>query len=310
MAIITPECFAGRHENCPTCGPGWTCECSCHPNPDDEPGEVLTIAHAEPTTVHGDWDEDGVEEDENLWRLDFDDNETQLQLFATVKDAKADKPEYTGECRLLVEIDRRDPATDNEKRVHYACKVWKIDATTAANLLSKPKQELLTELADEIAEVKARPCDKTMLCDGCDGSGIRPDATPHAGPPPEGFVVIEKCDTCDKFADDLAAAQTWGTDARWQEGNGTMNAIARPKGSAVPQQDRPTKKMTINLQVAVEVESDDLPSQHCIEQEVIDAVKEALISAHLNGFDHDLDASMTPQAIGLVGQLPLLPIHV
>ena len=68
-------------------------------------------------------------------------------------------------------------------------------------------------------------------CEGCDGSGIRPDATPHAGSPPEGFVVIERCDTCQQHPDDLAAAAAWGTDARWQEGNGTLNAIAKPKAA-------------------------------------------------------------------------------
>ena len=51
----------------------------------------------------------------------------------------------------------------------------------------------------------------------------------HAGPPPEGFVIVERCDACDKYPDDLAAAQAWGTDARWQEGNGTSQAIAKPR---------------------------------------------------------------------------------
>src|ERR1035437_1840380 len=73
------------------------------------------------------------------------------------------------------------------------------------------------------------------FCDGCDGSGIRPWSNMqlhagHAGPPSEGFVIVEKCDTCDKYPDDLAAAQAWGDEARWQDGNGTSQAIARPKG--------------------------------------------------------------------------------
>ena len=73
------------------------------------------------------------------------------------------------------------------------------------------------------------------ICDGCDGSGIRPWSNMqlhagHAGPPPEGFVIVEQCDTCDKYKDDLAAAQAWGDEARWQDGNGTSQAIARPKG--------------------------------------------------------------------------------
>ena len=72
------------------------------------------------------------------------------------------------------------------------------------------------------------------VCEGCDGSGIRPWSNMqlpagHAGPPPEGFVIVERCDTCDKFKDDLAAAQAWGDEARWQEGNGTSQAIAKPR---------------------------------------------------------------------------------
>ncbi len=50
-------------------------------------------------------------------------------------------------------------------------------------------------------------------CDGCDGSGIRPDSTQHGGPVPDGFVAVERCDTCQRFDDDLAAAKAWGTDA-------------------------------------------------------------------------------------------------
>jgi len=73
-------------------------------------------------------------------------------------------------------------------------------------------------------------------CEGCDGSGVRPNATQHAGPPPVGYTVIERCDTCMKYADDLEAAKAWGDDARWQNGDdiskGTIGgdqAIARPR---------------------------------------------------------------------------------
>lgn len=71
-------------------------------------------------------------------------------------------------------------------------------------------------------------------CEGCDGSGIRPYSNhdrPHAGPQPEGFVIVERCDTCDKYPDDLEAAKAWGDDAQWQEGHGTAQAIARPRAT-------------------------------------------------------------------------------
>lgn len=44
-------------------------------------------------------------------------------------------------------------------------------------------------------------------CDGCDGTGIRPNSTNHSGVDiPDGYVVIERCDTCEKYEGDLAAA--------------------------------------------------------------------------------------------------------
>ena len=66
-------------------------------------------------------------------------------------------------------------------------------------------------------------------CNSCGDTGIRPDSTTHAGPLPEGFVAVERCDSCDRYADDLEAAKAWGDEARWQEGNGTMQAIAKPR---------------------------------------------------------------------------------
>ena len=71
---------------------------------------------------------------------------------------------------------------------------------------------------------------KRKKCEGCDGSGIRPYANlgrEHKGPPPKGYIAVEKCDTCDKYPDDLAAAKAWGDDAHWQ--NDTSQAIAKPR---------------------------------------------------------------------------------
>ena len=91
---------------------------------------------------------------------------------------------------------------------------------TPGDLDDLEKHQLVEDLLD------------TAGCEGGDGSGIRPYTNvdrPHAGPPPEGYVIVEKCDTCGKYPDDLSAAQAWGTDARWQDGNGNSQAIAKPK---------------------------------------------------------------------------------
>lgn len=84
-------------------------------------------------------------------------------------------------------------------------------------------------LLAELLEVSTVDGDRACKCDGCDGSGVRPDSTDHAGEPPAGFVSVERCDSCQKFRDDLEAAKAWGLDARWMGGNGTETAIARPK---------------------------------------------------------------------------------
>jgi hypothetical protein len=80
-------------------------------------------------------------------------------------------------------------------------------------------------------------------CDGCDGSGIRPDSNmpngrPDVGPPPAGYTIIERCDACDKYQDDLFAAQAWGDDAHWQNGDQPGKpdqAIARPRPLTIGQ---------------------------------------------------------------------------
>lgn len=47
-------------------------------------------------------------------------------------------------------------------------------------------------------------------CWGCDGSGIRVGATAHSGlPVPRGYTVIERCDSCNKFRSDAAAAHAY-----------------------------------------------------------------------------------------------------
>lgn len=58
----------------------------------------------------------------------------------------------------------------------------------------------------------------TEICEGCDGSGVRVPASPSCtfkrNPIPEGWVVLERCDTCQRYSDDLAAGQAHYTEAR------------------------------------------------------------------------------------------------
>lgn len=56
-----------------------------------------------------------------------------------------------------------------------------------------------------------------LKCEACGGRGMfvpaRPSCTLTSLKPP--WIVIEKCDTCDKFADDLCASLTEFTVAGW-----------------------------------------------------------------------------------------------
>lgn len=46
-------------------------------------------------------------------------------------------------------------------------------------------------------------------CEACGGSGIRCPAEPSCSLPdlPVGWVVVERCDLCERYPDDLAAAE-------------------------------------------------------------------------------------------------------
>lgn len=67
-------------------------------------------------------------------------------------------------------------------------------------------------------------------CEGCDGSGIRAPAEPSCALEDRGpeWFVVERCDYCELFADDLAAALTLAKDAEWIRcGSGGWHVIAR-----------------------------------------------------------------------------------
>lgn len=75
--------------------------------------------------------------------------------------------------------------------------------------------------------------------DGCcdAGCGVRFDAHPDGWQEilpklQPGYVIVERCDMCSVYADDLAAAAAWGDDAQWFETGISMPAIvaiAKPK---------------------------------------------------------------------------------
>lgn len=67
-------------------------------------------------------------------------------------------------------------------------------------------------------------------CEGCDGTGLRAPATPSCFLPVRyrSWVVVERCDYCERFPDDLTAARTLFTDAKWIEcASGGWHAVGR-----------------------------------------------------------------------------------
>ncbi len=93
-------------------------------------------------------------------------------------------------------------------------------------------------------------------CEGCAGSpvpGARVDADNGVDAPPPGFVLVERCDTCARFADDRQAAAAWGTDARWLvKTDDHAAAGCRPPAGWVP--DRPaTRDWVVWLESGVRV---------------------------------------------------------
>lgn len=60
-------------------------------------------------------------------------------------------------------------------------------------------------------------------CEVCTGDGIR-----VCDQMKDGFVVIERCDLCQIYENDLAAAKAWGEDAHWIHWIAGAIAVARP----------------------------------------------------------------------------------
>ncbi len=58
--------------------------------------------------------------------------------------------------------------------------------------------------------------DESLACEGCDGSGIRDPSTPSCSLHlPQGWHVLERCDTCQRFPSDMAAARQRYGDHLW-----------------------------------------------------------------------------------------------
>lgn len=55
------------------------------------------------------------------------------------------------------------------------------------------------------------------ICEGCDGSGIRAPAEPLCAVPMDAtdWIIVERCDYCDRYSDDLVAARQVSIEARW-----------------------------------------------------------------------------------------------
>jgi hypothetical protein len=71
------------------------------------------------------------------------------------------------------------------------------------------------------------PCD-------CEGGALPGMDDEMGSEPPEGFTVVQRCDTCEKFETDLEAASAWGDCAHYQwefdgTAEGVVRAIARPR---------------------------------------------------------------------------------
>jgi hypothetical protein len=57
---------------------------------------------------------------------------------------------------------------------------------------------------------------KAKRCPGCQGNGIRCPATPSCQLPQlKGWTVVERCDTCQRYPNDLAAATALFQKVKW-----------------------------------------------------------------------------------------------
>jgi hypothetical protein len=70
---------------------------------------------------------------------------------------------------------------------------------------------------------------KTAKCDGCNGRGVRSPAAPwcRIRAAVGSWIVVERCDACEQFTDDLTAALSLFKVAGWfQCDSGSFHALA------------------------------------------------------------------------------------
>jgi len=70
---------------------------------------------------------------------------------------------------------------------------------------------------------------KAKSCPGCPGNGIRCPATPSCRLPRlKGWTVVERCDTCERYSNDLAAAAALFQTVKWITcANGGLHAVGK-----------------------------------------------------------------------------------
>jgi hypothetical protein len=114
------------------------------------------------TKAHAAWYDDGLEDGENCWRLDFEHpgyrGSFQAQVFATPADDPEERWIHWKHPWLFLERDSRD--ADGERRTDYACDAWALTDEQAALLLTSAQAAAVEQMAHRIQEVIALPCDE------------------------------------------------------------------------------------------------------------------------------------------------------
>jgi hypothetical protein len=85
----------------------------------------------------------------------------------------------------------------------------------------------------------------SMRCEACNGAGMFAPASPSCTIPAKRkhWIVVERCDTCDRFSDDLCAALSRYVVAGWFNCvNGVTHALADVRTARRKRQARVTTK--------------------------------------------------------------------
>jgi hypothetical protein len=87
---------------------------------------------------------------------------------------------------------------------------------------------------------------RAKCCAGCRGNGIRCPATPSCRLPRlQGWTVVERCDTCERYPNDLAAAAALFLTVKWVTcANGGLHAVGKDPLGARPRRKVSNKKRT------------------------------------------------------------------